>query len=64
MKKYHIHLIFVAAALLVVVGAGCSEKVKKGYYLERANRAFDSGQFDKAEIDYLNALHADPRNPV
>jgi tetratricopeptide (TPR) repeat protein len=64
MKKYHVLLLFVVAALLVVAGAGCSAKVKKSYYLEQADRSFDAGQFDKAEVQYLNALHADPRDPV
>jgi tetratricopeptide (TPR) repeat protein len=64
MKNYRVLLLFVAAALLVAAGAGCSAKVKKSYYLQQADRAFDAGQFDKAEIDYLNVLHADPRNPV
>jgi tetratricopeptide (TPR) repeat protein len=63
MKKYPV-LLFFAAALLVLAAAGCSAKVKKSYYLDQANRAFDAGQFDKAEVEYLNALHADPRNPV
>jgi len=64
MKNYHALLLFFAAALLVAAGAGCSAKVKKSYYLEQANRSFDAGQFDKAEVQYLNVLHADPRNPV
>src|SRR5215469_11013246 len=64
MKKYPLLLFIVAAALLVLAGAGCSAKVKKSYYLDQANRSYDAGQFDKAEIQYLNALHADPRNPV
>ncbi len=64
MRKYYVHLMFVAATLLVVAGAGCSEKVKTSYHLERANRSFDSGKFDQAEIEYLNVLRMDPRNPA
>lgn len=62
MKKNHIVLIFVAAMLAGIVGAGCSAKMKKSYYLERANRFFDSGQFAQAEVEYLNVLHADPQD--
>lgn len=61
MKTIRLHFV-IFAVLLAVVGAGCSAKVKKSYYLDRANRWFDSGQFDKAEVEYLNVLHADPQN--
>jgi tetratricopeptide (TPR) repeat protein len=64
MKKYHVLLFFAAAAILVVAGAGCSAKVKKSYYLDHADRLYDAGQLDQAEVEYLNALRADPRNPV
>src|SRR5215469_18903040 len=60
MKTINLFLILFAAALLAVAGAGCSAKVKKSHYLESANRWFDAGQFDKAEIEYLNVLHTDP----
>lgn len=61
MKKNRLHLV-IFAVLLAAVAAGCSAKVKKNYYLERANRWFDSGQYDKAEVEYLNVLRKDPEN--
>ncbi|HEY1788155.1 MAG TPA: tetratricopeptide repeat protein [Verrucomicrobiae bacterium] len=60
MKKIQL-LLMLFTVLLMVAGAGCS-KAKKSYFLDRANRWFDSGQFDKAEIEYLNVIQVDPQN--
>ena len=62
MKRNHVLLIFAAAALLGLAGAGCSQRARTNYNLARADALFDSGQFDKAEAEYLNAFHTDPRN--
>ena len=55
-------------AALVVVAIGCSAEAKKSRLLSRADRYFDSGDYDKAKIEYLNVLRADPlecnRNPA
>ena len=45
-----------------VLPIGCSSERKKTGFLKRANRYFESGEFDKAKIEYLNVLKADPRN--
>jgi tetratricopeptide (TPR) repeat protein len=60
MKKIHLFLML-ATVLLVVAGVGCS-RARKSYFLDQANRWFASGQFDKAEIEYLNVVRVDPRN--
>ncbi|MSU62727.1 MAG: tetratricopeptide repeat protein [Pedosphaera sp.] len=52
----------IAAALVAILGVSCSPGAKKARYLERANQYFDSGQFDKAELEYMNALQIDPKN--
>lgn len=62
MKKNPIFLILSAVCLLALAGAGCSQRAKTSYNLGRADQLFDSGQFDKAETEYLNALRAEPRN--
>ncbi len=62
MKKIYLLFVLAAAGLLAVAGAGCSAKAKKSYYLERADRWFNDGQFEKAEVEYLNVLHSDPQN--
>ena len=55
-------LMLSVALLLVIGGAGCSAKAKKAYHLSRANRFYDAGQFDRAEIEYMNVLRNDPVN--
>src|SRR5579863_709760 len=62
MKKNPIFLILSAACLLALAGAGCSQRAKTSHNLNLADQLFDSGQFDKAETEYLNALKAEPRN--
>ena len=49
-------------AALVVVALGCSVEGKKARLLSGANRYFDSGDYEKAKIEYLNVLRADPQN--
>jgi tetratricopeptide (TPR) repeat protein len=50
--------IFVAGIILL----GCSAESKKSRFLDRADRYFNSGDYEKAKIEYLNVLRADPRN--
>src|ERR1017187_3651153 len=38
--------------------------MRKNRYLARANSDFKSGQYDKAEVEYLKVLRVAPRNPV
>lgn len=52
--------ITILLALLLV--AGCSKESRKARYLERANRYFQAGAIDKAEIEYANVLRLDPAN--
>ena len=51
-----------AMILVAGIAIGCSSERKKTGFLKRANRFFESGEFDKAKIEYLNVLKADPRN--
>jgi tetratricopeptide (TPR) repeat protein len=62
MRKINLILILVVIGLLAAAVTGCTAKAKKAYHLQRANRYFDSGQYDKAEIEYLNVLRNDPSN--
>ena len=50
------------AALSATVNTGCSAKAKKAYHLERANRYFAAGQYDQAEVEYMNVLRSDREN--
>src|SRR5438445_6009783 len=65
MQNKHRYLSVSLVALLIVVsGTGCSREAKKNRYLERANRYFETEQYEKAEIEYLNVLRLNPQNPV
>ena len=50
--------------LLAFLCAGCTKEIRKNRYLARANGDFQSGQYDKAEVEYLKVLRVAPRNPV
>ena len=51
-----------AVNLAVVAAIGCSAESKKSRLLTRANSYFDSDEYDKAKIEYLNVLRSDPQN--
>jgi Tfp pilus assembly protein PilF len=51
-----------AAILVAGFAIGCSYEAKKSGSLKRADRYFASGDYDKAKIEYLNVLRADPQN--
>ena len=44
--------------------AGCSDRTKLQRHLERADAYFDSGAYQEASIEYLNALRIDGTNGV
>ena len=41
------------ATIMVVLSIGCSTEAKKSRLLSRADRYFDSGDYDKAKIEVL-----------
>jgi tetratricopeptide (TPR) repeat protein len=56
-----IHL-FLAAALFL--SAGCSQEAKKQGSLERGDEFFQSGEFQKAAIEYLNVVRLERTNSL
>jgi tetratricopeptide (TPR) repeat protein len=48
--------------LVAVLLASCSPEAKKSRLLQRAGHYFESGEADKARIEYLNLLQLDPQN--
>ena len=54
--------LFLGIALLLVTG--CSREAKKNRHLQRAAVSFKAGDYDRAEIEYKNALRLDPTNRV
>ena len=51
-----------ALFLTVVILAGCSPAAKKARIIERADRYFKAGEYDKAKIEYMNLLRRDQQN--
>jgi putative PEP-CTERM system TPR-repeat lipoprotein len=60
-----VHSIFtsVTVVLLAAVSSSCSPHARMARHLERADQYFESGQYDQAEIEYINALQIEPQNP-
>jgi tetratricopeptide (TPR) repeat protein len=52
----------VAATLICSLLGACSEAARTSRTLERAERAFKAGEYDKARIDYMAVLRTDSRN--
>jgi len=53
---------FTAALFLTITQPSCTREAKKDRSLEAALKHFDKGTFSAAEIEYKNALAADPGN--
>ena len=47
--------------LLALAGTGCTAKMKASYHQRRADRYYDAGQYDQAEIEYKSVLRNNPR---
>ncbi len=52
----------IACFLCLVALVGCSAEARKEKYLSQADKAYSAGQYDQAEIDYLNVLKFDAAN--
>lgn len=57
--KYHLDSIVIAVAI-AVLAVGCSREAKEARHLQRADRHFKAGEFDKAKIEYMNVLKYNP----
>src|ERR1700690_1154581 len=55
-------LTLVLAGFLVLSGTGCTAKDKKPRHLNRAHKYFAAGQYDQAEIEYINVLRNNQQN--
>lgn len=60
-SKPHLRLLIIAI-LLTTALTGCSPQAKKARWLERAERNFKAGEYDKAKIDYMAVLRIEPQN--
>jgi tetratricopeptide (TPR) repeat protein len=55
-------LALLTVGMVAYFGLGCSPRAKKERHLKQADHYFDAGQYDKAEIEYLNVLRAESLN--
>ncbi len=55
--------LFALAGLLTLLCSSCSPAAKTARHLAAADRYFTAGDYDKAEIEYLNVLQTDRINP-
>lgn len=53
---------FVALAFLALLAGGCSPEAKKARLVEKADRHYAAGDYDSAEVEYLNLMRLDPQN--
>lgn len=51
-----------AAALTGLLGTGCSKQARKARAIERADRYYDAGDYNKAEIEYKKVLRLEYAN--
>lgn len=56
--------LLVTSCLAGFLGAGCSKESKTAGHLQRAEARFEAGDYDRAEIEYLNVLRLDRTNQV
>lgn len=62
MQTLHCTPKIITLLLVAVILSGCSTAARKSRILERADSYFKKGEYDKAKIEYLNVLRADPQN--
>src|ERR1041385_328122 len=61
-KLTSVLVILFAASLLLFSGTGCTARAKRARHLARADKYFASGDYSRAEVEYLNVLRLDPQN--
>ena len=63
MRQFVFRILPLATLILTVMtGSGCTQAARRARHLARANQYFESGELDKAEIEYLIVLKADLTN--
>jgi len=57
-------LVFFILPILLVFNVGCSKAAKRDRLLATANAHYQAGDYDKAEVEYLNTLKTEALNPT
>lgn len=60
-RSIYLFSTLLVAASLAIANSGCS--AKKTYYMKKADRDFEAGQYDKAEIEYIHVRQIDEKDP-
>src|ERR1017187_1011847 len=63
MSKLKYSALLSAAIFAVLLFPGCSRQARKARYIGKADRDFEAGQYDAAEVEYLNAARIDQKDP-
>ena len=61
-KLSQLVLTVVAAMSLAIAAVSCSPAASKARHMEQADRYYDAGEYDKAEVGYISVLHVDSQN--
>ena len=64
MKNPRLQISILILALALGAVTGCTKEAKKNRFLQRGNQAFTKGEYQKAEIEYLNVVKVAGLNPV
>lgn len=62
--KFKLAYFVLAAGLVCAIATGCSKQARKDRHLQRAEAHFQAGDYDRAEIEYLNVLRIEQTNRV
>ncbi|HWF18658.1 MAG TPA: hypothetical protein VG754_05295, partial [Verrucomicrobiae bacterium] len=58
----NLNLLLTSLALLAITGPGCTKHAKMARHMEHADKYFADGDYDKAEIEYINVLQLDGKS--
>ena len=62
-RKYPSLPVALLISVIVLLGSGCSPAAKRDRLLQTADEHYKAGDYDKAEVEYLNVLKAERGNP-
>lgn len=61
-KLSQLALTVVAVMSLAMAAVSCSPTASKARHMEQADRYYDTGEYDKAEVEYITVLNMDSQN--
>lgn len=55
------NLLLTVVAFALLAGAGCTKQARMSRHMQKADRYFAQGDYDRADAEYINALRLDPQ---